>query len=35
MMTRRKNYPTEQKTMRSAAVLLAGISLFMTFFIAL
>lgn len=35
MMTRRKNYPTEQKTMRSAAMLLAGISLFMTFFIAL
>ena len=34
-MTRRKNYPTEQKTMRSAAMLLAGISLFMTFFIAL
>lgn len=35
MMTRRKNYPTEQKTMRSAAILLAGISLFMTFFIVL
>lgn len=34
-MTRRKNYPTEQKTMRSAAMLLAGISLFMTFFIVL
>lgn len=35
MMTRRKDYPTEQKTIRSAAMLQAGISLFMTFFIVL